>query len=144
MSQTTKTITLVRGLPGSGKTRKAHELRGIAGTMHASDDYFTDEKGVYTFDYERLPESHQQCLAFVGQDILDGIRDIIVHNTFTRAWEMQSYFRLAVAHGYRISIVDLFDAGLTDLELFERGTHGVPLEIIEKMRGHYEQVTEPA
>jgi len=44
--------------------------------------------------------------------------------------------------GVNLFVVSLFDSGLTDIELYRRNVHEVPLETIQKMRARYEHTWE--
>jgi predicted kinase len=136
-----KTIYLIRGLPGSGKTSLAYAVKGRAYAITnivAADDYFYDGDGVYRFDPKLLTLAHEQCQlnARIGLQY-DG-HDVVVHNTFSQRWEMQPYIDMADEHGARLVVLDLFDGGCTDDELAERNSHGVPLDVIERMRHRWE------
>jgi hypothetical protein len=57
--------------------------------------------------------------AFVHR-ILTTLRDlVIVDNTNTQRWEHRPYRSLAYAMGYKYNIVNLFDAGLDDDEVYK-------------------------
>ncbi len=140
-----KTLIMVRGISGCGKTTLADILydglrydviAGWCGVVSA-DDYFVDKDGVYQFDPSKLPDAHAQCQGR-AQSAMEIGADIIVHNTFTQRWEMEPYLLMADEYGYRVSVVSLYDGGCTDEELAERNSHGVPLEGISRMRERYE------
>ena len=48
------------------------------------------------------------------------------------------YLDMAEKEDVPVTVVSLFDNGFTDEELFERNTHGVPLEAIAAMRNRFE------
>lgn len=123
-----KTLTLVRGLPGSAKTTLARDLAPHAN--FAADDYFTDKEGVYHFDASKIRAAHEYCqrrtrIAMQGEE-----KVIAVHNTFSKKWEAQPYFRLAEEFGYSVFVVECQnDFG---------NTHGVPKEAIKRMKDRWE------
>lgn len=141
-------LYLVRGLPGSGKSTLAetlaegHDAYGEY-PLYAADDYFMewDEEGdeVYCFDAKFLAEAHADCQAKTEYALGSGwFQHVVVHNTFVSRWEMEAYLRMAADHNCYVTVVSVFDGGLTDVELFARGTHGVPLDVIARMRAAYE------
>lgn len=135
-------LYLVRGLPGTGKTTLAKTIAGIDKTKClAADDYFYENLGAhdakYTFDPAKLPEAHKECLLKTSYWLTEGY-SVVVHNTFSCRWEMEPYLQKAKAHNFRVTVLDLFDAGLTDDQLAARGLHDVPVETITKMRNRWE------
>ena len=130
------TVYLIRGLPGTGKTTLAERLK-VDGVMVAADDYFYCEDGVYRFDPKLLGLAHADCQLKASVVLCDG-RDVVVHNTFSQRWEMQPYIDMAILHGARLVVLDLFDGGCTDEQLVERNSHGVPLHAIARMRERWE------
>ena len=130
----TTALTLVRGLPGSGKSTFAWAI-GLEAIE--ADQFFTDDDGVYQFDSSRLAEAHAWCQdrAYLG---LEAGQDVTVANTFTQRWEMEPYLRMAHKLGSEVSVYDLYDGGQDDTTLAERNIHGVPLDGIERMRERYE------
>ena len=131
----TQTLFLIRGLPGAGKTSLLMNYIDVA--AFAADDYFTNEFGEYEFNPSLLPKAHARCQMSASEALKDG-HDVAVHNTFTQRWEMQPYIEMAEENGARLTVIDLFDGGLTDEELEKRNTHGVPKDAIARMRARYE------
>ena len=129
-------ITLVRGLPGAGKTTYAEKMgRDVC---VAADDHFYDSAGQYNFDPKLLPDAHQSCQD-KARNAMQAGKSVAVHNTFCERWEMEPYLAAAAAAGLTVEVVSVFDGGCTDEQLFKRNTHGVPLETIEAMRERWEE-----
>ncbi len=129
------TLTLIRGLPGSGKTTLAQTL----GCAHfAADDRMVDATGAYRFDAAKLAEAHAGCQDDAESLLVQG-ESCAVANTFTQRWEMEPYYRIAALYGAVVEVIDLFDAGLADDELAARNVHGVPVGAIARMRARWER-----
>lgn len=133
-----KTLILVRGISGCGKTTLARQLAPLGRRiMLDADTFFLDEDGEYRFDPSKLPEAHAWCQAQAELAMKVGMH-VIVHNTFTQRWEMEPYILMADEYEYRATVVSLYDGGRTDEELAARNSHGVPLDGISRMRERYE------
>lgn len=126
------TLFIVRGLPGSGKSALVARL----GERIVSADDFFMVKGRYEFNAADLPSAHAWCLAAARTELTWG--DVAVANTFSQRWEMEPYLLLAAKRASRVFVLDLFDGGCTDEELFARNVHGVPLATIQAMRARWE------
>jgi len=151
LNETTQLVilTLVRGLPGSGKSTfasalsRAANLAGQKSVVYSTDDFFVDDKGVYNFDGGKLGPAHLWNQKRTARALRNGC-DVYVANTFTQAWEIAPYIDIESRlneQGYnvRIKILDLFDGdGCKDEQLAARNTHGVPLDRIQAMRQRYE------
>jgi predicted kinase len=129
-----KTLYLLRGLPGAGKSTLASQL---SDSHFEADMYFTNESGHYLFNAADLKKAHAWCQAEVENAMIlnhttGGNERIAVSNTFTQSWEMEHYFKLAETYGYRVfSIIVENRHGGENL-------HSVPEDKIEAMRVRFE------
>ena len=128
-----KTLYLVRGVPGSGKSTFA---KSLGGTHFETDSYFMVD-GEYKFDFTKLKEAHKWCQDSVNTSMIlnhtTGSHEVIVvSNTFTQEWEMKPYFEMAESWGYRVFsiIVENRHGGVNE--------HGVPEDKIEVMKNRFE------
>ena len=135
---TEKTLYIVRGLPGSGKSTFAKKLVGHDFLVCEADKYFTDAEGNYNFDVTKLKDAHKWCHDRVETYMKDSLvnnqfyREIAVSNTFTQEWEMKPYYLLAEKYGYKIFCVIVENRhGGTNL-------HDVPKDKLEIMRNRFE------
>jgi len=124
-----KTLYIVRGLPGSGKSTFAKQLTS---NVFEADHYFYDNDGNYNFNPSEIKEAHKECQQSVGYAMESGIPKIAVSNTFTQEWEMSPYFELAEKHGYKVfvTIVENRHGG--------KNVHGVPDDKVEIMKNRFE------
>jgi len=134
-----KTLYIVRGVPGSGKSTFAKKLVEHDFLVCEADKYFVDkETGEYKFDLSKIKEAHKFCQDLVETYMKDSLvndqfyREIAVSNTFTQEWEMEHYFGLAKKYGYTVFtlIVENRHGG--------KNIHNAPDEIIEKMKQRFE------
>jgi len=125
-----KTLYIVRGIPGSGKSTFAQSLDC---PVFEADQYFIDsETGEYKFDGSKIKLAHNWCKLRVEQSMEDGSQKIAVSNTFTQEWEMDAYYELAKQYGYRVFslIVENRHGGVNE--------HGVPEDKLELMKNRFE------
>ncbi len=112
------TLTIIRGISGSGKSTYASTLEGV---ICSADDHFLID-GKYRFDFRQLTEAHASCFR-KAQAALGAGENVIIDNTNTQVWEMSPYVMLANVCGAEIRIIRVD----CDPEVAaERNTHGVP------------------
>jgi predicted kinase len=132
-----KILTLVRGLPGSGKSTFANLITNKFSICEA-DLFFYDKEGNYNYDGTKITQAHKWCREQVETRMKDNAvnpqfyPEIVVSNTFTKEWEMAEYFDLAKQYGYQVFtiIVENRHGGVNQ--------HGVPAEKIEQMKNRFE------
>lgn len=122
-----KTLILLRGLPGSGKTTLAESF----GVNHIEADMFFIRDDKYVFDVTKLRYAHEWCQDVVEHWMEREITPIIVSNTFTQEWEMDYYYKLAKEAGYRVHsvIVENRHGGVNE--------HNVPDEKLKQMETRF-------
>jgi predicted kinase len=131
-----KTLYIMRGPPGSGKSTYAKEL---SEHVFSADDFFKAGE-TYQFDASLLEEAHRQNQVKVQAALDCGLPSVVVDNTSTCAWEMRPYVVLAMHYGYNIALVEMSAPGSFDAEkLAKLNQHGVNQEKIAKMIGKFER-----
>lgn len=133
-----KELILVRGVPGSGKSTTAKLLgAGGAGYAHFEADMYFMQDGVYKFDPTKIRDAHKWCQENVERAMLlnhtsGDNSTIIVSNTFTQEWEMESYYALAKQWDYKVFsiIVENRHGGVNE--------HGVPEDKLKAMKDRFE------
>lgn len=126
-------LILLRGLPGSGKSTLANLLseNGLY-PIFSVDDFFTNGlTGEYIFDYKNNHLAYKQCEENTKAQILAKTPKIIVHNTFTIDWELETYFKLASQFGYTVFVVTV--------ENYHNGknSHDISHDQLQKMAEKY-------
>ena len=129
-----KSLILLRGLPGAGKSTFAK----LVCNQHVEADMFFMEDGEYKFDASKLKQAHEWCRNEVETRMKDNQNneqyypEIVVSNTFTQEWEMKAYYNLAEQYGYKVFsiIIENRHNGVNQ--------HNVPAEKLEQMRARFE------
>jgi len=125
-------LFLLRGLPGSGKTTLAKELSENGKyPIFSVDDYFTDEKGNYNFEFDKNHLAYKLCEENTRKNMANGIEKIFIHNTFTLDWEIEPYFKLASEFKYQVFVVTV------EKRHSNPNTHQISDEQIKKMAEKY-------
>lgn len=145
-------LVIMRGIPGAGKSTKALQIVGD-GVIHSTDAVI-ESKGDYrdffakmaeSGDYSELSKAHDTNFKNAIKSIVTGESPIVMDNTHIKANEAKKIVVKALEMGFdenNISIIDVGTGGLDAVALFERGTHGVPLEKLEAMVQSYNSVGE--
>jgi len=128
-----KTLFLLRGLPGAGKSTLAKSI----GAVYFEADMFFMEGNEYKFDATKLKDAHAWCqnqtrIAMKNANAGIGDTRIAVANTFTMEWEMSDYYALAKEFDFTVfSIVVENRHGGVNI-------HNCPVEAMDRMEGRFE------
>lgn len=117
-------LTLIRGLPGSGKSTFAKSMNAV----HVEADQYFYVDGVYVFDPSKLAAAHSQCLDKAVEALKSG-KSAVVANTFTTLREMTPYLEAAHEYGATVVVLNM----LTQYE----GVHNVPQATVDRMKARW-------
>jgi len=131
-------LYLIRGLPGSGKSRLAEIIRISAEKAmlqfahFEADQYFVDSNGVYNWNAAGLHAAHEWCQKQTAEHLTKGFI-VVVSNTFTTRKELRAYFDM-------VHEILGEDPNVILMQSNFGNVHGVPDEALEKMkeRFHYD------
>lgn len=123
-------LTLIRGIPGSGKSTIASKLDAV---LIEADQFFENRDGEYKFDRRFIKDAHAWCQFEMKRLLLAG-NSVVVANTFVKRWEVERY--LEIVHSLGLDI---------EIELLEakgefQNVHGVPNEVVARMKTQFEKI----
>lgn len=124
------TLTIIRGLPGSGKTTLAKTFNGV---FHLELDMFMMNDGEYEFDRTKFPVIIPKYIEIV-KSILDTKCDLVISNTFTKISEFEEYIDYANELGYNV-VVYCCTHNYGSI-------HGIPKDTYEIMKNRFEDYPE--
>lgn len=127
-------LTIIRGIPGSGKTTLAEKIKsGSRGKMLSTNHYESDQWFVSfnndKFDPKFLKTAHQWCFEVVKKSLLAGA-DTVVSNTFIKYNELKEYIDFCLENNIRYEIL------VCQGEY--KNTHNVSKQTVEKMKRNFE------
>jgi len=93
-----KTLVIVRGVPGSGKSTFASLITSFVCT---ADDHFM-KGGKYMFDRNQLGAAHKACIDKCEWGMHTALPVIAVANTSVHAKDLKPYIDLANKYGYKV------------------------------------------
>ncbi len=124
-------LTLVRGLPGSGKSTYAKTLDAI---LVEADQFFIDKNDNYQYDPALIKTAHAWCQLETKRLLRAGF-DVVVANTFVKNWEMSFYKSLADEVNVSFEVIEINGK--------YQNIHGVPDAVIARMHKQFEKL-DPA
>jgi predicted kinase len=127
-----RTLIILRGLPGSGKTSLADVLSEQKWPVFSIDDYFTNPlTKKYSFDFSKNHLAYKACQDNTEEAMQKGTEKIFLHNTFTLEWEMEPYFKLAQKYEYTLHILTV------ENRHHSTNKHDISQEQVRKMAEKY-------
>ncbi len=127
-------LLLLRGIPGSGKTTLGEVILSCPTNkteVLSADNYFVDSEGNYNFDPTKLKEAHNDCKQKCSFLMQNEVLRIVVANTFTEEWEMESYYEMAERYNYRVHSL------IVENRHGKMNVHNVPEEKLEIMKNRF-------
>ncbi len=122
-------VTILRGLPGSGKSTWVAKNYPEAKVLSTDNYYMVD--GEYKFDPSRLATYHAALLRDFVQLCLDGTAShVCIDNTNVEVWQFAPYYQLAVAYGHTVEVVEFY---VPPEVCVARNKHGVPSSTVQRM-----------
>lgn len=143
-----KTLYIIRGIPGSGKSTFAKGLlnefmRTKQTAYHYESDEFFMVDGEYKFDGSKLGAAHASCFNNIKSAIVGEVENVIVSNTFTTMKEMKDYLDLAERNGYDVKVFRMMgsctdpDADILTRFADFKNEHKVPIEVLYNMANRF-------
>ena len=131
-------LTLVRGLPGSGKSTFAYSMQEKDQSLvhYEADMFFFRRPGSYEYDIKLIGAAHDWCYANTVSSLWRG-HDVVVSNTFTKMWELERYLNIPV-------LVDGVDLEIVEMRTQYDNIHGVPEDKLKTMAARWEEIPEAA
>lgn len=122
------TLTIIRGLPGTGKTTIAESLNCI----HLEADMYFMKDGKYCFDGNKIKNAHDWCYKAFKNAVECGM-DVVVSNTFTTRKEFIRYIEFAQIFEYDINVISTIRRRIFG------SIHNVPDDVLSKMKNRWEK-----
>ena len=139
-------ITVLRGIPGSGKSTYAIGIRnaevefGLTPVIVSADLYFMSGLE-YRFDISKLGDAHRWCLREFIQNINDKMSHIFVDNTNINLEDIAPYVAVGEALGYDVEVIQI---NADPVAAALRNVHGVPLNSVRSMAERLERIKLPS
>ena len=119
------TLTIIRGLPGTGKSTLG---KSLVADVHLEADMFFMVDGEYRFDVNKLHQAHSWCLNETIRHLVKG-HDVVVSNTFTTMKELNPYLEVAARLQAKVVVYRMTH--------MYGSIHNVPAETMKKMAARF-------
>lgn len=136
-----RTLVILRGLPGAGKSEVARFLTRLAGAEPRPANYFNmDQIRIEQFGGVYDPRDNEAVVDLLRKQLTAAMEAgapwLILDNTHSRLWEYAWAIKKAERYGYRVHVLEV----QTDIyTCAARQTHGVPTEKIFDMADRWER-----
>ena len=139
-----KTVFILRGIPGTGKTILAGDMEVEMGFICSPYHFFNAPVGWETLSFH-LEHARNSCFhTFIRCLNSDTYDTVIVDDTHVRVHEFRNYIELAKMLGHRVEIHEFVVESIKDFALcMERNIHHCPLEVMLRMAKEWESYTVP-
>ena len=125
-------LTLIRGLPGAGKSTYAQTH--FSKSLHfEADQFFELNNGEYKFDPALISCAHDWCYSNTVKALRWGY-DVVVTNTFTQIWELDRYLA--------IPTLVYIDIKVIELRTQFQNIHGVPEAKLKQMAARWQSIPQ--
>ena len=122
-----KTLYIIRGIPGAGKSTLGLKLTEYC---VSADDFMVNEQGEYEFNPTRLKDCHDKCYNKIRTLLSRNKEYVAVANTFKAEWEYMRYIFLALAFGYTVIGIDVTSAN--------KSVHGIDAESVLRFEAAFQ------
>lgn len=132
-----KTLYIMRGCAGSGKSTKAKQLaRELNAHIFSTDQYFhsgMNYNNPYVFDREKLSFYHKLNFYRAVEAMKRG-DNLIIDNTNVTPSEAENYIQEALKYSYKVRVAETDTPWRFEPEILaQKNTHKVPLAVIQRM-----------
>jgi predicted kinase len=143
-----KTVYIMRGISGSGKSTVASKLSIKEDYICSTDKYFM-VNGEYKFDRSKLGEYHKRNFELFSSFLAQDVPVVVVDNTNCKRKEFKRYIDKAKEHGYEVFEVAVGNPWRSDGDMrwiddeyvkkcIERNRHAVPADVIRQQALNFE------
>ncbi len=129
-----KQLRVLRGLPGSGKSFLANQMREQEGALVFSNDELMTVNNVYYWEENKAAKAHHRNQELVAQAMRQDKPLLVLDNCNLKPYHVAPYIRLAFHYGYDWKLIMVNTPWAFDMdELERRNEHGVEKDVIENM-----------